>query len=55
MRYTGSLLLTLIVCVAGCTPPPEFRQNAVEVKKLELQALGEEEQFAAGQLEDILF
>ena len=53
MRYTGSLLLTLIVCVAGCTPPPEFRQNAVEVKKLELQTLGEEEQFAAGQLEDI--
>ncbi len=53
MKYTRSLVILAVIFGIGCTPPPEFRQNSVEIKKRELQSLGEDEQFASGQLEDI--
>lgn len=51
IRLTTTLLL-LGAC--GCTPPPEFRVNQVEIRKREMQVLGPDGgSFAESQLTDI--
>lgn len=50
----GACATVIFVTAAGCTKPPEFRMNAVEVKKQEVaQRLEEDESYPEGHLKDI--